>query len=647
MSDNSDSARVLDASRVQVDKNAGEYDVVKQIKHIEYTTDTSHMPATTIPSEVINSIPSKDVCDLLVECYFRTFEGVFRVLHIPSFRKEYDGYWTGTIPKEPLITYRILLVCAIGVVFHTNCDRVRLRRSCATWIEAAADWLNGPNPQLRWNIPGLQIQLLLILARQVCAIDGKKNWIPAGSLLRTAMYIGLHRDPLRLGIINVCQIEVRRRLWATVLEIEAQSSLDVGMPPMVSAKDYDTRPPSNVDDEDISEGDSLPLDPKPHTKFTGSSVQIALTETLPLRLEIIRTINNLRFDMSYEDVLCHGADLASVCRKNTAMFKSALANQNNITPFQIKMADSLVIRFVLCLHRPYFARAMRDPRYHYSRKMCLDTSLALCSPAMGIEEDQEDDWTRMTHRCVGFFESFFLYAVSTIYYELKSQFGEQRESSSSVAPLVSSSPNDHVLLPVQFDMLYKILKSAHQTAVARLHNGETNPKAAVFLASALARIDALRNGTNVEHAGIEAAKQAVQEAALIIAEIYLQEHGKPINLGSPTVPSRAKDYGSGASSEDLFNENIPTRTTVANNLETTMSDPFFGLNFEFGALNNDLGPLDWQTSQDVTMDNSGGYGNRFDWVTVQQYDSNIWPFSNHSGLDRTGFRRGRDGFGGW
>ena len=49
------------------------------------------------------------------------------------------------------------------------------------------------------------------------------------------------------------QAEVRRRLWATILEMTVQFSICVGMSPMISIDDFDTLAPRNFDDVEISE----------------------------------------------------------------------------------------------------------------------------------------------------------------------------------------------------------------------------------------------------------------------------------------------------------------------------------------------------------------------------------------------------------
>lgn len=602
---------------------------------------TSRLMQPSLPKEVIDSIPPRGVCDLLLDGYLRTFEGVFRILHVPHFRKEYDAHWAGgASPEKPSLVLKILLVCAIGVPFYSGSDLPVLRNSCAKWIQAAAQWLNGPHTKSRLNMAGLQIQMLHLLARQVCNIDGDHTWIPAGSLLRTAMHLGLHRDPAHFGKISVYHCEMRRRLWATVLEITAQSSLDMGMPPMISINDYDTKPPSNIDDEDTGEGCDAPLDEKPPTRFTDSSIQIAFTQTLPIRLEIIRLINNLRFDLSYEDVLRIGDKLTKACRDQTMFLKAALNDGHAITPFQVKMADSLVRRFVLCLHRPYFAKAKENPQYYYSRKMCLDTSLAIYAPATENVPGQKDDWTKMTHRCVGFFKSFFMYAMSTVYIELNSQIDEQKHASAIFAPLITTSDSSSsrpFSLPAQFYALRSVLESALETATARLRNGETNAKGCVFLSCALARIDALVSGEDAELAVLEAAKKSVQDASKILAEVFQEENSVPIDLSSSTA-GRYSTHGDGA--DDVTGHNLQTGTDASAHTEPSGPGAYSGANIDgsmlygsingssmlgggFGSFNNSLDmDLDAYMSGQTLSSESGDFhfGRSPEWF----YDLSGW-----------------------
>ena len=518
---------------------------------------TARMLLPTIAPEALGSLPSRVTCDALVDGYLRTFEGVFRVLHVPTFRKEYEDYWSGKAQGKPSVQLKVMLVCAVGVPFYTGMDQPQLRVACAKWIQAAEHWLAAPHAKSRLNMAGLQIQILVLLAKQTCNIEGDHTWIPAGSLLRTAMYLGLHRDPSYFGKINTFHAEMRRRLWATVLELTAQSSMDMGMPPMVSVQDYDTKPPSNVNDEDLHGSDDSPLNVKPLDVCTNCSIQIAFIETLPVRLEIIRLINNLRFDLSYPECLRLGSELTKICQSQTQLFKEALSNGAAITPFQVKLLDSLVRRFILGLHRPYFAKANDDPQYHYSRKICLDNSLAIFAPATLPVSGKEDDWALMTYRAVGFFKALILYSLSTIYYELHTQIEEYRNTSTLTAPLIShASTHQPLTLPPQSQLLYEALKSSYHTALSRLRNGETNAKGVVFIACATARIDALIAGSDPEAAVLQAAKTSIAEMRSIMADVYEQEHGEPIDLNTPVD----REHGRGEGADDVTGQHLPTGT---------------------------------------------------------------------------------------
>src|ERR1700761_6161222 len=42
---------------------------------------------------VIASIPPRDICDQFVQFYTRNFESIYRILHMPTFFREYERFW--------------------------------------------------------------------------------------------------------------------------------------------------------------------------------------------------------------------------------------------------------------------------------------------------------------------------------------------------------------------------------------------------------------------------------------------------------------------------------------------------------------------------------------------------------------------------
>ncbi|KAF2476884.1 uncharacterized protein BDR25DRAFT_370687 [Lindgomyces ingoldianus] len=537
--------------RTEINRASELYQTVLECKRMARTIKSARVTKHSISPEIQSSIPARDVCDQLVQCYLRTFEGVFRVLHIPTFLAEYDSFWGSAVTGKPTVLIKILLVCAIGAPFYKGLESASLRSSCAKWMQTAETFLSAPQGKSRLNLTGLQIHILLLLAREICNVDGGDlTWIPAGSLLRSAMHIGLHRDPSHFPKISVFHAEMRRRLWATVLEITVQSSLDMGMPPMLSLNDFDTLPPSNINDEDMGEGIEALIDLKPPQVFTQTSTQIALNKSLPLRLKITRLINSLRSDLSYDESLRLGSELIASCRANTQLFQGFFASTASPTTFQVKLLDVLTRRFVLCLHRPFFIKAKADPKFYYSRKICLDTSLCLLAPTSiapqpsleHTEMTQEDDWARLTTHCVGFFKSIFLYSTTTVYLELLSQIEEQQEDrvpfpTFLVYPAMSST-KIAALAPRANTGAASTPDSTTPLSKNRIKNGETNAKGYVFLACALARIDAIVSGTDPDKAVLSAAKKSAAACADWMRKTYQDENNVEMNVGAlPQMPA--------------------------------------------------------------------------------------------------------------
>ncbi|OAG06529.1 uncharacterized protein CC84DRAFT_1259701 [Paraphaeosphaeria sporulosa] len=539
-------------NRTEVNKDSELYVTIAECKRIARAIKASRIMQPSILADVQAYIPSRHICDQLVQGYFRTFEGVFRILHVPSFMKEYQTFWTDPAAAAPSVLLKILLVCAIGVVFYNGPEQPRLRADCTKWLQAAESWLSAPHAKSRFNMAGTQINILILLAREVCAVDGDLVWVPGGRLLRGAMHLGLHRDPSHIGKMSVFHAEMRRRLWATILEMTVQSSLDMGMPPMISPDDYDTLPPSNVNDEELTEVGTVPLQPKPLKEFTQCSMQIAFYETLPLRLEICRLINSLRFTLSYDEALKLGAEMLASCREKLIFLQSFVGSSSPHAPniFQVKLFDTLTRRFFLCLHRPFYVRSAHDPKFYYSRKVCLDASLMIARPtANPAEGDEEDDWARLTYRCVGFIKSCFLHSLSTIYFELTSRL-EDDQDTLLTAPIAISPAASHPQVPLELQPYYNALVFARFATEKRLRNGDANGKGYIWFCAALARVDALLARNDPALAVLAASKKGVHDTAVLMKEAYFAEFGENIDFSQP-YPFAGKDHGRGEGADDV------------------------------------------------------------------------------------------------
>ncbi|KAF7863219.1 hypothetical protein EAF04_007301 [Stromatinia cepivora] len=482
------------------------FDLLNKCKALGRKAKECQSAESSIPGGYRDFVPEKEISDRLVNAYFRTFESVYRILHIPTFEEEYALYWKDPAAASMAFVMKLLLVMAIGTCFYEDpILSSSLHPKAQHWIAVAQAWVSAPSEKHRLNIVGLQIHCLLIIARQVNSVGGDLTWISAGSVYHLAMCLGLHRDPAHFPKMGPFHAEMRRRLWSTVLELSLQSSQDLGMSPLINTQDYDTELPANIDDSEISETTTKAPASKPVTIFTQTSIQISLMRSFCTRLEIAKAVNSFRSETSYEETLRLGSTLSSVSRSGSALLQSFFTSnsEQKPNPFQIKIHDFFTIHFLLALHRPYAVKAKVNPTYYFSRKVCLETSLSLLAPAISLPErfnlSEPDDWTLLTWTASGITKGIYIHAYIGLGLELNQQLEEDPP-----LPLSISAPP-----PQQLEIL-RILRSGRDWASNRILRGDTNIKGHVFISCLCGQIEALQKNTSTEEGIITEARKSVE-----------------------------------------------------------------------------------------------------------------------------------------
>lgn len=448
-------------------------------------------------------VPSRETSDKLVHLYMRTFESTYRILHIPTFEREYAEYWKDPHNASTGFLVKLLLVMAIGTMFYQGLDYHSIRSSALQWVYAAQSWMSAPFEKGRLNLSGLQVHCLVLLARQTTGVGGDLVWISVGSLIRMAITMGFHRDPNLFPRMSVLHAELRRRLWATVLEMTISSSFDSGNPPLISPGDWDTDPPSNINDSEIDETTKEPPISKPSEVYTQTSLQIQLLKSLRARLEISRLLSDFQFQPSYDDILRLGTEIFSFGREGVLLAQSTPEGSLKPSTLQRNLLDTPIRRVLLALHFPFAMKARTDPRFYFSRKVCLDAATTIltypstsCPTSPRPLEGQQDDYTRLKLVGAGFFKEVLIYASIVIQLELIVQLEEE-------SPLLRNEVERKAREPLKEYMAYMIELSAQ-----RISLGENNIKGHLFLSAVSAQIDAMERGEDPDELIAKAAKDS-------------------------------------------------------------------------------------------------------------------------------------------
>lgn len=415
-------------------------------------------------------IPSRALADYLVDLYFSTFENTLRILHFPSFMTEYNtfsisrGERSGCKSCTDVFAAKLLalMTCASCFVDSealalTETGSDQLQRNAQIWIRAVASWVGSATNYAQLSLGMIQVKCLLLITRQAIAWEGDLTGMSSGFLMREAVMMGLHRDPVNFPNIAPFWAEIRRRLWLTIVELELQTALYSGVPVSISWDEFDCNPPSNVEDEDLLvESTNLPPS-KPINIPTRASFQIALAQTLQARLRISKSINSLRFNMSYDEVqeisetLTTGlAEAPAELQANASATDDHSDSLNQGLIFRRSLYLFLVYRCLLALHRPFFLSLAENynEQYVVSRRLCVQASLAVLSQLklsshsvqnMSIDRSTSN-YPYLLRLRGGMFRDDIFHAAASLCFELRLQAKGNTNISSLVFDSIDQNP---------------------------------------------------------------------------------------------------------------------------------------------------------------------------------------------------------------
>ncbi|KAK0670028.1 putative transcription factor [Cercophora samala] len=432
--------------------------------------------------------------ETLLRNYISISESIFRVVHVPSFTRDFHVLCTlPTPPTDRAFIIQAKLVCAIGATYT---DTV-LRQEAIQWVQDAQTWLAKPDFKHQLSLQHLQSHILLLLARKAVGVGEDMIWISVGSLLRTAMYMGLHRNGAVGTSPNTTlfSAEMRRRIWNTILELSVQSSLNSGGPPLVSLQDFDTKPPSNLSDEDLSSDQAIPEE---EGVFTSSTISLALRKTLPVRLAIIKFLNDLSSPGDYQTALKLDSDFREAYT-HLSKFLSAFSHSSNTTVTNVNREavvnhiNLLLRRHLLALHLPFFLPSLSRPEFTFSRVVVVDTAHRLWRDVFPTSDIGASNVAKSSS-C---FRTVSMQVIIVLAAHLRAQVAD---------PVCGGMVREDLLA---------ILEEAKHWTWRCIEGRETNVKGYLFACLVKANVDALREGLaepEVAQRSAQAAEEAIRKA---------------------------------------------------------------------------------------------------------------------------------------
>ncbi|KAI3395585.1 hypothetical protein diail_1097 [Diaporthe ilicicola] len=316
-------------------------------------------------------LPGKAICDRLLEAYISMSEGIYRIVHVPSFKAEYEAFWAHQAGVSEGFLPRLMCMLSLGARFetdnrglgHDRADGINAPTACAL----TRAWLDGLRGKQLVDVDTLQCEVLHLHASRMMLSRNQESWAQLGFIVRMAMTMGLHRDPDEFPQIRPFYAELRRRLWYTIVDMDLHLALACNLPGAVREGEYTCRPPSNLDDGDIfPEMKALPPS-RPIDEYTNTQLQAYASRTLAHRIRVSTIINRLDTIRDFGEVLDCGAKLEQLLDDVNHLFprrNQTLDPRSKFKDWRMRaLLDMHVRRPLLALYRPFALSTVECPAH--------------------------------------------------------------------------------------------------------------------------------------------------------------------------------------------------------------------------------------------------------------------------------------------
>ncbi|KAK9801086.1 putative Zn(2)-C6 fungal-type domain-containing protein [Seiridium cardinale] len=314
---------------------------------------------TPVHKRMADVLPKRPVCDRLLQVFLAGSESLYRSVHIPTFMNQYERWWDGTLQSESFLAQLLSMLC-IGYRFYgaekglgPDRESIHIPTACSL----VKEWLHNLRGKQLMDFGTLQAEVLLLMAQRMINPNNQDSWAQLGLIVRMAMTMGLHRDPSEFPQkISPFWGELRRRVWYTILELDLQMCIQCNMPACIREGDYTCRPPSNVDDGELTlEMRELP-EPKPVDQATDAQIQVFAASTLSVRFKVIDIINRLDSLTDYQPVIDCGNALEKIFEDmRYILLRRQPTNQEEATRQWLTktVIDMHLRRALIALYRPF------------------------------------------------------------------------------------------------------------------------------------------------------------------------------------------------------------------------------------------------------------------------------------------------------
>ena len=273
-------------------------------------------------------------------------------------------------------------------------------------------------------------------------------WLLLGMLVQLALSLGYHRDPQNFSHISPFASEMRRRVWAAIVQMDLRLSSQMGLPRLLKSQQSDTSEPRNLLDSDFDETSVELPPPRPETEVTPVLYGLAKIRIDSIGSLITDLVADTRehqlLEIMHLDEKLHEAEASLPPIFRWQPLSQSLMISPQIVLHRLALQLS-VQRLAISLHRRYLSVPYAtEERYDHSRNACVRAAIKILEFQQSVHEETQPDGLLYPVRWLlsSLMQSTFLLGMSVLCYYVQ---------------LVKSTRN----VPLDHDKIFDLLRNTY------------------------------------------------------------------------------------------------------------------------------------------------------------------------------------------
>ncbi|KAJ5524492.1 fungal-specific transcription factor domain protein [Penicillium frequentans] len=357
-----------------------------------------YQPVNVTKAEILASIPARPVVDRMVARYFFLRDTApLPVLHNKQFLAEYESFWQDPT-SVPLLWIGLLFsVMALTMQYQQliedpadpeTISRVQMFRERTINCLILGEFTRGKEYVIETLLHHLTLEVLL------CKDADIGVWLALGILVQLALSLGYHRDPQKFPKISAFAGEMRRRIWAVVVQTDLRLSSQMGFPRLLKLHQCDTAEPSNLLDSDFDETTTELPPSRPETEVTPTLSILAKNRIDHMSGLVSDFLADTR-EHSYSEIMALDSKLDQAEDSLPPIFKWQPLSQSLMVPPHIIMQrvwlQLAIPRLKIWLHRKFLVSYHQQTEYEYSRNVCVKAGMKILEFQKLLDEETRPD----------------------------------------------------------------------------------------------------------------------------------------------------------------------------------------------------------------------------------------------------------------